>query len=372
MASDARADILIADDVPANLDVLSAILKDAGYKVRAVPNGKLALQAATGSPPDIILLDIEMPELDGYETCTRLKADARVADVPVIFLSALSDASDKVKAFAAGGVDYVTKPFQAQEVLARVETHLRISRLQRQLETQFRDLKKLEELRDSLTHMIVHDLRSPLSGVLAYLQLMEMDAMAQRPCKPDDVQAAIRGARSLIQMISALLDVNKMEAGEMRLDLADTDLVTTTRAAIDSLRGLAAKREVQLDAPAPVPCVCDANLILRVIENLLGNAFRYSPEDRGVEVRVLTRDQHARVEVQDAGPGIPDEYRARIFEKFGRVESGRQHAHSTGLGLTFCKLAVEAHGGTIGVDSAVGDGSTFWFELPVARSGARP
>src|SRR6185503_13280329 len=156
--AESKGNILVVDDTPAYLEALRVMLKDQGYRVRPVTDGRLALRAVEAERPDVILLDINMPGMNGFETCERLRADPRFAEIPVIFLSALTDTDDKVRAFSAGGVDYVTKPFQSAEVVARVETHVRIHRLQQQLASQFEALKRLESLRDSLTHMIVHDL----------------------------------------------------------------------------------------------------------------------------------------------------------------------------------------------------------------------
>ncbi|MCE5217099.1 response regulator, partial [bacterium] len=172
--------LLIVDDTPANLQVLAAMLKGQGFTVRPVPSGELALRAAESEPPDLILLDIMMPEMNGYEVCERLKDNDDLRDIPVIFISALSDTSDKVKAFEVGGLDYVTKPFQFEEVRARVGAHLKLRRLQveaaehhRQLEQSYEQLRELEELRDSLMHMIVHDLRTPLTSIITGLETME-------------------------------------------------------------------------------------------------------------------------------------------------------------------------------------------------------
>src|SRR3989339_730306 len=162
-------DILVVDDTPANLQLLTGMLKERGYRVRPVPSGKLAIQAARSQTPDLILLDVNMPEMNGYEVCEQFKADAALREIPVLFISALGETMDKMKAFAVGGVDYVTKPFQFEEVDARVQTHLKLRRLQieqerqnRQLRESYDQLKKLEELQDNLTHMIIHDMRSPL------------------------------------------------------------------------------------------------------------------------------------------------------------------------------------------------------------------
>ena len=172
-------DILVVDDTQANLQLLTGMLKERGYKVRPVPTGKLALQAARSAPPDLILLDINMPELDGYEVCAQLKRDERTREVPVLFISALNETMDKVLAFGVGGLDYITKPFQFEEVDARVAAHLKLRRLQVELAARNHDLqqtnaelRRLQDLRDNLTQMIVHDLRSPLAGVFGTFELI--------------------------------------------------------------------------------------------------------------------------------------------------------------------------------------------------------
>jgi signal transduction histidine kinase len=359
--------ILVVDDTPANLRLLAGMLKDQGYKVRPAPNGRLALQAAAKDPPDLILLDINMPEMNGYEVCEKLKEDEVLAPIPVIFISALTETMDKVKAFHSGGVDYVTKPFQFEEVQARVEAHLNLFRLKQEVEAQYEQLKELQDLRDSLTHMIVHDLRSPLTGILASLQLIQMMAGDRLEKEEmEDVDRALQATRQLVDMVSALLDVNRMESGEMPLSLKDTDLGGLANAALETLGGLTKNRDVGVanDSEAVTASV-DEDLMRRVMANLVGNALKFTPQDGSVKLRVLSKEGGFRVEVQDTGPGIPEDFRTKIFEKFGQVEAREQKKkHSTGLGLAFCALAVEAHGGEIGVDSVMGEGSTFWFEVP--------
>ncbi len=359
--------VIVVDDTPANLQLLTGMLKERGYKVRPVPSGKLALQAAKNEPPDLILLDIMMPEMDGYEVCERLKADEKLREIPVIFISALNETMDKVRAFGVGGVDYVTKPFQFEEVAARVSTHLELQRQRRELKENYEQLRRLEELRDNLVHMIVHDLRSPLTGISGFLDLalaFEKETLTEDGL--DYLQTAKRSTKAVIDMVSAVLDVSKMEAGEMKLHLAECDLVRIASDLMSGMQSLKEGREMILDAPpAPVTVVADKDLILRVIQNLLGNALKFTPSDGGIRLGIEADDKHVCVRVWDNGPGIPVEYQERIFEKFGQVEArANRQKHSTGLGLTFCKLAVEAHGGSIGVESEVGKGSTFWFVLP--------
>ncbi len=358
--------ILIVDDTPANLRLLSGILKEEGYKVRPAPSGPLALSAAQNSAPDLILLDINMPEMDGYEVCRQLKADKELARVPVIFLSALSETEDKLKAFEAGGVDYITKPFQYEEVRARVETHLRIRRLQVELEDKIVRLGEAEELRESLVHMIVHDLRSPLTGIMASLQILEMqwDPEDQEGFK--DLERALDSSQAMSRMINSLLDVAKIESGELDMQRVDADLVEIAEEAVRVLGGLVRDTRVDVEKPeGRVGAHADRALITRVVENLLANALKFTPSGGQITVRIASTSSGGRMEVTDTGTGVPEEYREKIFEKFGQVEARENKARSsTGLGLTFCKLVVEAHGGTLGVESEVGEGSTFWLELP--------
>lgn len=370
LENSSHAAIMVVDDTPANLTLLSNVLRERGHSVFSFPRGELALQAAMKNPPDLILLDVRMPGINGYEVCERLKADARLRDIPVIFISASNETIDKVRAFGVGGVDYVTKPFQFEEVHARVGTHLRIRRLQQELQEKYDELRKLEEMKDNLVHMIVHDLRSPLQAVVGFAELLEryrpnLDARGQQ-CL-DEVG---NGAQRLMEMVSDVLDVTRLEAGRMPLQMIRTDLRKVVQDTATELLGLTKEHSLVLKSPEdPVDVECDAEIVRRVLTNLVGNAAKFSPQGTEIQVRVTFEGPAARVEVQDHGPGIPQEHHARIFEKFWQVgELSAGVKYSTGLGLTFCKLAVEEHGGAIGVDSTVGEGSTFWFTIPRACS----
>ena len=272
--------ILVVDDTPANLQLLAGMLKERGYKARPVPSGKLALQAAKSDPPDLVLLDITMPEMDGYEVCQRLKADTALQEIPVIFISGLNETMDKVKAFTAGGVDYVTKPFQFEEVEARVRTHLELRRQKRELQEGYEKLRALEALRDSLVHMIVHDLRTPLNGIWGFLQLLETGEKGRLTEKGVKyLNRVMRSTMTLMDMISALLDVNKMEAGEMKLHLTDCEVICLAKEVLAKVESLKGSRQLVLDAPAePVTVLADAELLTRVLQNLLGNALKFTPD----------------------------------------------------------------------------------------------
>jgi len=350
------ASILIVDDTPANLLLLVRMLTERGYQARPVRSGKLALEAARAEPPDLILLDITMPEMNGYQLCEQLKADNALKEIPVIFISALNETIDKVKAFRLGAVDYVTKPFQFEEVYARVQTHLQ--------------LRRLEKLRDSLTHMVIHDLTSPLTVIFYCLDLMKYDAAEHLSATTEKFIALARhSAEELNNLIRSILDVNKIGAGEMKLRHEPCDLNSLIRDLLATPQPLPENRTVTLDtAESPLTVAADFGLIRRVLQNLLSNALRYTPAGGNVGIAVTPSSSEIRIAVTDAGPGIAPEYHQRIFEKFGQVEDSN-HRLGTGLGLTFCKLAVEAHGGRIGVESEVGKGCTFWFALPRLNRG---
>lgn len=361
------ANILVVDDTVENLRLLSSILGARGYEVRPVTSGTLALQAAASSPPELVLLDISMPGMDGIEVCKRLKQAEELRDIPVIFLTALAETADKVRAFAAGGADYITKPFQVEEVLARVEAHLQLRRSRAALQASFDKLRRLERMRDDLTNMIVHDLRSPLGALMMTLEYMHGELQG-KPGEPVDscVQSALQAATSANRLVNDLLDVARMEEGRMPLDLQPTDLVETCREAVEMLRAWDRSRRIELATDERVEAPCDPTLMRRVVENLVGNAIKHTASSGSIIVNVERQGATVRIEVRDDGRGVPPEARERIFDRYTSLEARRENQyHSAGLGLTFCRLVVETHGGRIGVDGGDPVGSVFWLELPV-------
>jgi len=354
--------ILVVDDTPANLQLLTGMLKERGFRVRPVSSGEMALRAIEAKEPDLILLDVTMPDMDGYEVCRRIKQDERWKDIPVLFISALNETEHKVHAFQTGGVDYVSKPFQLEEVEARVRTHLELRRQRLELKESYAKLLKLEELRDSLTHMIVHDMRSPLMAVRLTLDLLEDSSWTNSQEPSRIIAQAKRSVTSLVDMASQMLDVSRMEAGKLVLHRQRYDLSSTIREAVETLGPLVDKKSLRLDVPPPLFCDYDADLIRRVVTNLLHNAIKFTPTGGIIDLRLRKDGPQAICEVTDQGPGVAIKDRQRIFEKFGQLE-GTSRQGGSGLGLTFAKLAIEAHGGQIGVLGSEGKGSTFWFSL---------
>lgn len=259
---------------------------------------------------------------------------------------------------------------QALKVLSRqVAVRLELRRLLAERDQTIARLRELEQLRDNLVHMIVHDLRSPLFGISGHLQLMRMDAASKLGQQElANLDQALNQTGVLVEMINALLDVNRLEVGEMPLELTPCDMTALVREALASLGRIPDQCPVAYDAPAePLAVSCDGAVIRRVIANLVGNAVKFTPTHGVVRVAAVADGAQIRVTVADSGPGIPPEYHEKIFQKFGQVEARNAgKMASTGLGLTFCKLAVETHGGRIGLESDVGKGSTFWFTVPIA------
>jgi len=363
---DRLSSVLVVDDTIENLRILANMLGEQGYDVRPVTNGRQALLAVEHDPPDLILLDINMPEMDGYDVCRRLKASAHSKDVPVIFLTALTETADKMKAFEAGGVDYITKPFHFEEVLARVKAHVALQRARVELQDSYTRLRELETLRDDLVHMIVHDMRSPLTALEVSLELLSGDQDAARsPADADLLRMAIETARDLNRMASDLLDVSRLEAGMLPIERATCDLTGMADEVRAVIGRVEPERRIDVVAGGPIEVKCDGPIIRRVMENLVGNAIKHTPPGTRIQIDITRPDGRARVAVHDEGPGVPVEARTKIFEKFGTMKTRMKHSyHSAGLGLAFCKLAVEGHDGTIGVEARVPVGSTFWFELP--------
>jgi signal transduction histidine kinase len=214
--------------------------------------------------------------------------------------------------------------------------------------------------------MIAHDLRSALTVIGGYLALLKMQPSGLKDDQMRFIEKAGAGVANLVEMISSLLDVNRFESGEMPLNKEFCDMRAVAQEAIQSIESLAIGRKVLYEAgDTPIDAFCDRGIMKRVVSNLLGNALKFTPEAGTVRVTVVRRSGKPRVEVKDTGYGIPPEYHGKIFDKFGQVEVRKENkTHSSGLGLTFCKLAIETHDGWIGVVSEVGKGSTFWFELP--------
>lgn len=369
--------VMVVDDTPANLELLGNLLRAEGIRVLQFPRGPMALRAAAQNPPDLFLLDVMMPEMDGFELCRRIKDDDSLREIPVVFISALDDTASKIKAFASGGVDYVAKPFHKEEVLARVNAQLRIRRQQTEIDARrkllqesYDRLQSLEIHRDQLVHMIVHDMRSPLMGIAGFAELLFDELRAAKSSElASYAETVLASSRELQEMISTLLDVSRMESSQMPLCISSGDLFSIAQKALATLGAMTQQSSVSL-LPPPNPALarCDPDVTGRIFQNLVANAIKFAGTKGAIVIRIGAEpDSGAWFEVADNGPGIPPEFHEKVFEKFGQVSSRLAgHKFSTGLGLTFCRMAAEAQGGSIRLSSQVGVGTTFRVVLPPA------
>lgn len=368
-----RAVILIVDDMPQNVGVLFDFLIKQGFKVLIAEDGKRALQVVYSKKPDLILLDIMMPEMDGFTVCEQLKTDTQTAHIPIIFMTALTDTEEKVKGFSSGAVDYVTKPFHQEEVLARINSHLTISALQRELEAKNAQLMQLNQEKDEFLGIAAHDLKNPLSTIQGMAQFIENalpDLSTSQIAKY--IHLIESSSKQMFNLISNLLDVNALELGKIDVCLVEVDLLPILSMLVNNHAVAAQAKQISLEffyEETGYITYIDENLIQQVFDNLLSNAIKYSPLEKTVYVNLLKTNRIVRCEIQDEGVGLTQQEQALLFKKFSRLSSRPTAGeHSTGLGLFIVKKMVELMNGKVWCESESGRGSTFIVEFPAVKS----
>lgn len=360
--ADAPAEILVVDDTPENITLLRDILGSRGFKVRPALNGHLALRAAEVKAPDLVLLDIMMPGIDGFETLARLRAVPGLADTPVLFISALDSPADKLRAFAAGAVDYIPKPFAAEEVLARVEAHLRLRSTALRLERQNAELLEAARLRDDVDAILRHDLRSPVATILSTTEVLA-DALPAEGAASTFAAHIRSAAWGMLEQIHSSLDLLRMERGVYEVRAAPLDLHAVFQATLAELAPTGPGRRAAVcvasdSAPPPWPVLGEALLCQVLLRNLLKNALEATPPDQPVEVS-FSPPGHLRV--RNRG-GIPVEIRPRFFRKF--VTAGK--SRGAGLGAYSARLMAQAQAGDLVLEETPGDRTCLRLELPAA------
>ncbi len=375
--------VLVADDVEANVELLTDQLAPLGLRIVRASDAPGALAMAMDLRPDLCILDASMPagalgvpdREAGFEVCRRLKRDPRTARIPVIFVSALNDASDRLKAIESGGDDFLVKPHNRHVLGARVRSLLKLKGATDALEESLRRLREVQKARDDLTRMVVHDLKTPLTSMLATLEMLRDGDFGAVPEGPARALSDVEGkAEDLLGLIHNLLDVTRAEEKPLALAMEPiAPLAFLSELEYDwALRFRQEQTTSRVDVADDAPVFqADKAILKRVFSNLIQNAITHSPLPVTLELAARRDGTGILFTVGDNGPGIPAEYQETIFAAFTQLSvPNAPRVFSSGLGLAFCRVAVENHGGRIAVESVEGQGSTFTIWLPVEAPGA--
>ncbi|MCX7803904.1 MAG: hybrid sensor histidine kinase/response regulator [Planctomycetota bacterium] len=366
--------ILVVDDSALARDVISEMLRPEGFDVIAAATGAEALAVLGGTGADLILLDVMLPEMDGFETCRRIRELPNGRAVPVIMVTALTAREHRIAGLDAGADDFVSKPVDKGELLARIRSQLRSKALMEEIERKRRELEALQESREALARMILHDLKGPIGAVEGCLHILRRSAGNRlTAAEAGYIENGSMACRQAVELLENLLDVLRMERREMPLSVRSFDVTALVEERTRLFQGLAARRNVALSCEIPADCRpltirADPDIIARVLSNLIQNAIRHTPEGRRVTVSISRVRAGVELSVSDEGEGISRAGVERILRGFDMAEADRPVLRSGvgGIGLYFCGLAAKVHGGNILVESEPGKGSRFRVYIPAA------
>lgn len=358
--------ILVVDDEPDNFDVIETLLSidrenlelNRECELYYADSGQEAIESLDTYNPDLILLDVMMPGIDGIEVCRQIKAMPKWQAVPIIMVTALNSKSDLARCLSAGADDFISKPINALEFRARVNSMLRIKQ-------QYDNLQNFLKLREDMVKTIVHDLRTPLSSIMLGVQLLKIEEHPREKKEPIDY--IYYSAQRLQRLIDDILQISLIESGKVRLRLTDIDICDFIKSAISNFEAIAAQKNQtiveQLPEEPSRKFSMDASMMHRTLDNLLSNAMKFSPRDSQILVNLeFLQSGNAKIQVIDSGLGVTEALQQKIFEKY-EIGTMMSEISQIGLGLAFCKMVVEAHGGEIGVKSNQPKGAIFEITL---------
>lgn len=361
------APILIVDDTPINLRVIVESLEGQGYQILVATRGEEALKRASYVQPGLILLDVMMPDVNGFEICRRLKAQPDTRDIPVIFMTSLASVDDKVTGFSVGAIDYVTKPLHVEEVRARIETHLRLRAMQKELEKQTAQLKAANEELEAFAYSVSHDLRAPLRAINGFARILEERCGPTLPAEGIDCLQKVQFAsKRMDELIQDLLNYARTGRGAIRaMPVPLLPLIEELKCTFGE-RLAATHAHFEVSQPLATP-LGDPTLVEQILLNLLDNALKYRRRDVDLDLRLSSTPtaEHVMIQLADNGIGMPLEYQDKIFQVFRRLHHEHEYP-GTGIGLAIVAKAARAMGGEVTVESSPGQGSTFSVRLPAA------
>ncbi len=366
--------ILIVDDEPGNLQLLGSFLKKNEYSVGVAQNGQQALDFVGKKVPDMILLDVMMPNMDGFEVCRRLKVIDCMKEVPILFITALSDTESILKGFQAGGVDYINKPIVQEEVLARIGVQLSNKKLIRELSEANSDLQQLNQVKNRFLGMAAHDLRNPLGAIIGFSEFILEEEYGPVQEEQYPILKRINSAsQQMLNLVNDLLDVSVIESGNLQLQISKGSLKLLIEERVMLLEITAAKKEISLTVSSQTDenSEFDPERMAQVVDNLIGNAIKFSPKHSEIKVSLSEKSDQMAIEVRDSGPGISEEDQQKLFSNFQQLSAKATAGEKgTGLGLAICQKIVDVHQGEIIVDSQMGKGTAFIVMIPMLATQA--
>jgi signal transduction histidine kinase len=353
--------ILVVDDIKENLTVLGSILKQSGYRIALADNGAVAIDFARKREPDLILLDVMMPDMDGYETCQIIKKNPKIANIPIIFITARSDMESTVKGFDLGAVDYIVKPFNRKELLARVQTHLSLKKAQD-------DLKRVNSTKDKFFSIIAHDLKGPIGTMDQLLDLMIRDIFSEEE-KKNVIGQLSNSAKSTYELLENLLYWARGQDGSLSIKQSHFNLKECIESVINLFQTKLISKKVELKSSLEdISFEGDKNMISTAIRNIVSNALKFSPQDSRVDLTLSFNENSIFIVIKDYGVGISEECLSKIFDVDSITTTrGTDNEKGSGLGLKISKEFIEKNGGSLTVESEIGKGTEVKIELPAEK-----
>ena len=371
-----KSEILIIDDVPKNIQVISNILKKEGYEISFALNGEQGLKNVAFKAPDLILLDISMPGMDGFEFCKELKKEDKYNSIPIIFLTARTDMNDVVKGLEYGAVDYITKPFNAQELTSRISTHLELKHSRdiileqnEKILQQNKELNELNATKDKFFSIIAHDLKNPFYILVGYSKIL-LDDFVNLP--PNQIKSFLdiiyKTSQNGSELLENLLHWSRAQRGLIKCNPTKLKLTSSIQFTYDLLISFAKSKQLSMTIHAPddLCAYADKQMVNTVIRNLLSNAIKFTPRNGRIDIYAQSSgEDFVEIKISDTGEGISANNMGKLFRLDKHLTtSGTENEKGTGLGLLLCKEFVEKNNGKIGVESEINKGSTFFFTLP--------
>ena len=363
--------ILIVDDVVSNVLLLKILLTNEKFQVCTANCGNMCIEQAKAEKPDLILLDVMMPDISGFDTAVILKKDPETKDIPIIFLTALNNPSDLVHGFQVGASDFLTKPFNKEELVIRVMHQITVVAAKRIIEKQNRDLTATISNRDKMYSVIAHDLRSPMASIRMVLNLV-VSAMSPDIVGPELYELldkANRESEEVHDLLDNLLKWTKSQTGRLNVVLQDLDLNDIIPGVVDIFEMIAQTKKIKLSfqgTDAPLMVRADNDMLKTVVRNFMSNAIKFSPEESSIEITMKPEGDFAKISIRDHGVGIAADRIDTIFHK-GETTYGTGGEEGSGLGLQLCQDFARKNGGDVMVESVEGQGSTFSVLVPLKK-----